>query len=128
SGARLRSRGGCVVARGVCAQTAGLSGRACGSYSRLSCNGAIALRQYRAAATDCPGAVRAGPEWIVFPRIRILPRAIGEVAHAAHTRTLCFEKSSRGNSGKPGQLLQFASWFARAGDNSVLGLDRKSVV
>ena len=48
---------------------------------------------------------------------------LGEIAHPAHAGTLCVEKSRRGNSGEPGQLLQLASWCARAGDDSVLGFD-----
>ena len=48
---------------------------------------------------------------------------LGEIAHPAHAGTLRFEKSGQGNPGKPGQLLQLASWCARAGDDPVLGLD-----
>ena len=76
------------------------------------------------AAAHRSGAVRARPQRIIFARVRILPRAVGEVAHPAHAGALRLEKSGQRNSRKPGQLLQLASWYARAGDDPVLGLDR----
>src|SRR5205823_13590691 len=102
--------GGCwVVARSVRAFTGPLSGRACGNYGRLPCNGAIGVRQCRAAAAHRPGAVCARPQRIIFARIRVLPRAAREIAHAADTRTLRLEKSGKGSSRKPEPLLTITS-------------------
>jgi len=47
--------------------------------------GAVALRQRGIHSAHRPGAVRAGPQRIVFPRIRILPRAAGEELRTRRT-------------------------------------------
>src|SRR5438876_9440270 len=94
-----------------------------GSYGCISRDGPLVLRQDRVAAAHCPGACRFCPQRIILARVRILPRALGEIAYPADARTLRLEKFGQRNSRESRQLLQLAAWNTRAGGNPILGLD-----
>jgi len=83
----------------------------------------LPLRQYGIPSAHRPGGC---PRWSSADRFPSGSNTSSSGWRNCATRRtlerLC-RKSRRGNPGKPGQLLQLASWCARAGDDPVLGLD-----